>query len=81
VGECFCWYRLTRVVPDKGKQLLLLLYNYYYYIRLMAFFQDNLGKLVPERYTILDFTGASDDGVAVASGGPYANRLRLAQDR
>ena len=24
-------------------------YYYYYYIRLMAFFQDNLGKLAPER--------------------------------
>jgi len=23
--------------------------KYYYYIRLMAFFQDNLGKLGPER--------------------------------
>jgi len=22
-------------------------FNYYYYIRLMAFFQDNLGKLAP----------------------------------
>jgi len=24
-------------------------YYYYYYIRLMAFFQDNLGKPAPER--------------------------------
>jgi len=24
-------------------------YNYYNYIRLRAFFQDNLGKLAPER--------------------------------
>jgi len=30
VGECFFWYRLTRVVPDKGpqKRLLLLLCFY-----------------------------------------------------
>jgi len=28
----------------------------------MAFFQDNLGKPAPERLTILDFTGARDDG-------------------
>ena len=26
------------------------------------FFQDNLGKPAPERYTILDFTEARDDG-------------------
>jgi len=25
-------------------------------------FQDNLGKPVPERYTILDFNEATDDG-------------------
>ena len=47
-------------------------YYYYYYICLTAFFQDNLGKYkpAPERQTILDFTGARDDGVAVASAGP-----------
>ena len=43
----------------------------YYYIRLTAFFQDNMGKPAPERQTILDFTGERDDGVAVASAGPY----------
>jgi len=43
--------------------------------------QDNLGKLAPERQTILDFTGVRDDGVAVASAGPYANHLHLAPDR
>ena len=31
--------------------------------------------------TILDFTEARDDGVAVASAGPYANHLHLAPDR
>jgi len=41
---------------------------------------DNLGKLTPERYTILDFTEARDDGVAVASAGPYADHLHLAPD-
>jgi len=55
--------------------------NYYYYIRLAAFLQDNLGKPAPERYIILDFTGARDDGVAVASAGPYANHLHFAPDR
>jgi len=30
---------------------------------------------------ILDVTGARDDGVAVASAGPYANHLHLAPDR
>jgi len=29
----------------------------------------------------VDFTGAKDDGVAVASAGPYANHLQLAPDR
>jgi len=53
----------------------------HYYIRLMAFFQDNLGKPAPEMYTILDFTGARDDGVAVASAEPHANHLYLAPDR
>jgi len=47
----------------------------------MAFFQDNQGKPVPERKTILDFTGARDDIVAVASAGPYTNHLHLAPDR
>jgi len=28
----------------------------------------------------LDFTGATDDGMAVASAGPYANHLQLAPD-
>jgi len=31
--------------------------------------------------TILYFTAARDDGVAVASAGPYANHLYLAPDR
>jgi len=47
----------------------------------MAFFPGNLAKLAPERYTFLDFTGARDDGLAVASAGPYANHLHLAPDR
>jgi len=34
--------------------------------------QDILGKPAPEGSTILDFTEARDDGVAVASAGPYA---------
>jgi len=40
-------------------------YYYYYYLHYIYFFPDNLGKPVPERQTILDFTGARDDGVAV----------------
>jgi len=39
-----------------------------------------VGKPAPEKYTILDFTGARDDAVAVASDGPYANHLHLAPD-
>jgi len=31
--------------------------------------------------TILDINEARDDGVAVASAGPYANHLHLAADR
>jgi len=31
--------------------------------------------------TKLDFNEARDDGVAVASAGPYANHLHLAPDR
>jgi len=40
-------------------------------------FQDNWGK--PAREIILDFNEARDDGVAVASVGPCANYLHLAQ--
>ena len=65
----------TYIIPNENA---VSTYYYYYYIRLTAFFQDNLGKPVPERYAILDFTGARDDGVAVASAGPYANHLHLA---
>jgi len=52
-------------------------YYYYYYTTSIywPFFQDNLGKPAPERQTILDFTGARDDGVAVAAARPYANHL------
>jgi len=46
----------------------------------MAFIQDNLGKSAP-RKNILDFPGARDGGVEVASAGPYANHLHLAPDR
>jgi len=35
---------------------------YYYYIYLTSFFQNSLGKQAPEMQTILDFTGARDDG-------------------
>ena len=31
--------------------------------------------------SMLDFTGARDDWVAVASAGPYANHLHLARSR
>jgi len=24
VGECFFWYRLTRVVPDKGRKTVVI---------------------------------------------------------
>jgi len=34
-----------------------------HYIRLTAFFQINMRKPAPERWTFLDFTGARDDGV------------------
>jgi len=47
----------------------------------MVFFQENLGKPGTRKVTILNFTGARDDGVAVASAGPYANHLHVAPDR
>jgi len=61
----------------KATGLLLLLLRPFYRL----FFQDNLGKSAPERLTILDFTGARDDGVAVASAAPYAHHLHLAPKR
>jgi len=51
-------------------------------IRLMAFFQDDLGKPVPQKgWANLDFDEARGDGVAVASAGPYASHLHLVADR
>jgi len=47
----------------------------------LAFFQDNLGKIAPEKLTILDFNEVKDDGVAVASAGPYANHVHRAPER
>jgi len=44
---------------------------------LMPLFQDNLGKLSPEKY----FDEAGYDGVAVVSAGPYAYHLHIAPDR
>jgi len=41
-------------------------YYCYYYILLTAFAP---GQSAPQRQTILDFTGARDDWVAVASAG------------
>ena len=48
-------------------------------ITLLEFY--SLGKPAPEKYTILNFTEARDDGVAVASAEPYANHLHLTPDR
>ena len=61
---------------DNMSSLLLL-----HYIRLTAFFPGQRGKPAPEWQTIMDFTGARDDGVAVVSAGPYTNHLHLAPDR
>jgi len=49
-------------------------------IRLTASFQDNLNKLAQKGQTILDFNTAREDGVALASAGPYENHLHLAPD-
>jgi len=47
----------------------------------MASFPDNQGKQHQKGKTILDFTEAINDAVAVASAGPYANHLHLAPER
>ena len=71
--------RHSRRKNNRDKELLLLLLHPFNGL----FFQDNLGKLAPERQTILDFTGVRDDAVAVALAlsGPYANHLHLAPYR
>jgi len=56
---------LTKNVKSNNKTTTLHPFN-------GLLFQDNLSKPAPER-TILDFNEARDDGVAVASAGPYAN--------
>jgi len=44
-------------------------------------FQDKLDKAAAERNkTFLNFNEARDDGMAMASAGPYANHLYLASD-
>jgi len=45
------------------------------------FFQDILGKPAPERLNQSGFDEARDDGVAVASAGPYSNHLHLVPGR
>jgi len=47
----------------------------------MASFPETWVSRHQQGKTILDFNRARDDGVAVASAGPYANHLRLAPDR
>jgi len=66
-SKCTC-------IDSSALLLLLHLFNGF-------FFQQNLGKPAPERQTILDFTKAREDGVAMASAGPYANHLHLAADK
>jgi len=59
-------------------------YYYYYYTHLMASFQDNLGKPIPERQNQSGFKRGKRRwgfGMAVASGGPNANNLHLVPDR
>jgi len=47
--------------------------------RLTASFLGQTGQAVTRKsQTILDFNEVRDDGVAVASDGPYANHLHLA---
>ena len=51
------------------------------HIRLTAFFSSTIRVSRHRKgQTILDFTGVRDDGVAVASAGPYANYLHLTWD-
>ena len=69
---CFCFYFIITILLQ-----LLLLHPFN-----GLFSRDILGKPATERQTILDFTGARDDGVAVASAGPNANHLHhLAPDK
>ena len=74
MGECFFWYRPTRVVPDQrplnGRRrccCCCYMYQQHYsqtthtHTRLTAFFVwDYPGKPVPEGKTNLDFTEARD---------------------
>jgi len=49
---------------------------------LMAFFSTTTWVSRHQKgRTVLSFNEARDDGVAVASAGPYANHLHLAPDR
>jgi len=47
----------------------------------MAFFSRTAWVSQYQKETILDFTGARDDRVALASAGPYENHLHLTPDR
>ena len=58
---CACWLRIK-----KGIRRITVTDT-----RLTASFPDNLGKLALEKLNRSDFNKAKDDGVAVASAGPY----------
>jgi len=65
------------LLPNQQHQSIEVNYYYYYYIHLAAFFPGQ----PRQAGTILDFNEARDDGVAVASAGPYANHLHLVPDK
>jgi len=47
----------------------------------VASLPDNLGNLAPEKLTILDFSEARDEWMAVASAGQHADHLHFTSDR
>jgi len=72
----WCKKQATGNFESKKSSILLLLHPFN-----ALFFQDYLGKPATKKYTILNFTAARDDEVAVASAGSYANHLHLTPER
>jgi len=66
-------------MPSKLLLLLLLLLLLYLFNGLFS--RTTWVSWLHKGRTVLYFTEARDDGMVVASAGPYANHLHLAADR
>jgi len=76
VTDGYCYSKNSLVLTHAECELNLPLFIVPKHL-FSSLFHDSLGKLYQKSITNLDFNEARDDGVAVASAGPYANDLHL----